>query len=72
MKIVIGTKNDKRIEDVITSNVLHGKDVYFDGTEYYCEALNYSTLYVSPDVLFYSVPEGTYRFINGVPYLIEE
>lgn len=72
MKVSIGKKTDKHIQAIIVTNSLYGQTIYFDGDEYYCEVLNDGSLYIAPDVEFYSVPDGLYIFKDGIPYLAEE
>lgn len=72
MKLIIGNKKDKDIEEAIVSNIQNGQIVYFDGENYYCHVLNHGNFYASPDVQFYSIPDGLYVFKNGIPYLQEE
>lgn len=72
MKIVIGTPRDKNINEIIEQNVMIGHTVFFDGKEYYCEVLNHNCFYKALDIQSYIVPNGTYGFKNGIPYLIED
>lgn len=72
MKLLIGSKKDKDIEEYVAINIDNGHIVYFDSEDYYCNVLNHSNLYVAPDVQFYSVPDGLYVFKDGIPQLQEE
>lgn len=56
MKISIGNKREKNIDEIIQTNVENGYSIYSDGEEFFVEVLTDGLVYITPDANF-KLPE---------------
>lgn len=52
MKILIGNKKDKNINEIILKNIKNGYTVFSEGNNYYVKVLTDSSVYVSEATIF--------------------
>lgn len=53
-------------------NVENGYTVFCDTKEYYVDVLEYSSVYISPDVEYQHIPSGMYKIKNNSVYVVDD